>query len=349
MISLSVLFDLPGMSIDQVEVDGETITLETHVEASQAPCPLCHTLAQRVHSHYSRTLHDVPYGTKALRLVVRVRRFFCDQKDCPRKVFAERLPAFTQVHARTTTRFQRGLVEIGMALGGRAGARLGARQGWRQSRSSILRLLRQIPEPKAKTPRLLGVDDWAFRRGSIYGTLLLDLENHKPVDLLTDRKAETLANWLLAHPGVQLISRDRAGEYAQGATKGAPHAVQVADRFPITKNLSEVVERILSPHRQALRQFRFVPASKRQVSAPGPKASKPGSAQEPTSSCGADSAPARPRDEPTGHRTSVAPQPQNGVALCQSRDDFTSLAARAGGHSDSFHCLPVDTLAGRAA
>jgi len=266
MLSLSLLFELPGMSLDQLEVEAQIITIQTHVEAAEAACPICHTLAQRVHSHYTRTLHDVPCGTKALRLVVQVRRFFCDQEACPRKIFAERLSALTQVSAQTTTRFVRGLAEIGFALGGRAAARLGAVLGWRQSRSTILRTLRHLPESQVPTPRLLGVDDWAFRRGTMYGTLLLDLETHTPVDLLPDRQAETLATWLVAHPGVQLISRDRAGEYALGARKGVPTAIQVADRFHVVKNLSEVVERILSHHRQALRQIRFVPTSPRSAS-----------------------------------------------------------------------------------
>ncbi len=184
MISLSVLFDLPGMSLDGLEVDGETITIQTHVEAAEAACPICQTMAQRVHSHYGRTLHDVPCGTKSVRLVVQVRRFFCGNQDCPRKIFAERLPTLTEVSARMTTRFQRGLAEVGYALGGRAGAQLGARLGWRQSRSTILRALRRLPELQETTPRLLGVDDWAFRRGTMYGTLLLDLETSTPVDLL---------------------------------------------------------------------------------------------------------------------------------------------------------------------
>jgi len=265
MISLSLVCELPGMSLDQLEIGAQTITIKTHVEACEATCPICQTMAKRVHSHYTRTLHDVPCGMKALRLVVQVRRFFCDQETCPRQIFAERLPALTQVKARATTRFVRGLAEVGFALGGRAGARLGAKHGWRQSRSTIQRTLRRLPEPKRATPSLLGVDDWAVRR-SIYGTMLLDLETHTPVDLLPDRTAETRASWLVAHPGVQLISRDRAGEYARGAKKGAPKAIQVADRFHLSKNLAEVAERILSHHRQALRQIRFVPTSSRSSS-----------------------------------------------------------------------------------
>ena len=120
MISLSLLFELPGMSLDQVEIDAQTITIKTHVEACEAVCPICQTMAKRVHSHYTRTLHDVPCGTKALRLVVQVRRFFCDQETCPRQIFAERLPALTQVKARETTRFVRGLAEKGPGRGGAA-------------------------------------------------------------------------------------------------------------------------------------------------------------------------------------------------------------------------------------
>jgi transposase len=117
MISLSVLFELPGMGLDGLEVDGQTITIQTHVEAPEAACPLCQSMARRVHSHYERTLHDVPCGTKSLRLVVQIRRFFCDNRNCPRNIFAERLPTLTEVKARATTRFRRGLTEIGFALG----------------------------------------------------------------------------------------------------------------------------------------------------------------------------------------------------------------------------------------
>ena len=190
-----------------------------------------------------------------------MRRFFCDQKTCSRKIFAERLPDLTRVNARATTRFVQGLAEFGFALGGRAGAQLGARLGWRQSRSTILRTLHRLPERQPAAPRLLGVDDWAFRRRAIYGTILLDLETHTPVDLLPDRTAETLATWQRTHPGVQLISRDRAGEYAQGAKKGTPKAIQVADRFHLAKNLSEVVERLLSHYRPVLRQIRYRPTA----------------------------------------------------------------------------------------
>lgn len=258
MNQLTLLFQLPGFSLDQIEIQAQVVALQAHVQASEAACPLCQHPARRVHSHSTRTLHDLPCGTRSLRLFITVRRFFCDCTDCPRKIFVERLPDLTRAYARTTTRFTQAVEALGFALGGKAAVRLGTQLGLARSRTTMLRTLRRATPPPVNTPRILGVDDWAFRRGSSYGTLLVDLERSQPVDLLPDRQANTLAKWLQAHPGVEVISRDRAGEYALGARQGAPQALQVADRFHVLRNLADTLEKSLHPHRRALKQVHLV-------------------------------------------------------------------------------------------
>jgi transposase len=228
------------------------------METAEATCPLCQQISHRVHSHYTRTLADLPCVGKALRLLVQVRRFFCENKACARKIFAERLPELTSVYARRTTRCKEQLAELGFALGGKAAATLSASLGLPSNHMTILRILRREPVPAALTPQMLGVDEFAYRRGKRYGTILINLEDGKPVDLLPDRQATTFETWLKEHPGVQLISRDRAGEFARGATLGAPSAIQSADRFHVVRNLAEMIGRVLQAHRPALKAIHLL-------------------------------------------------------------------------------------------
>ena len=230
------------------------MTLVTRPTRRTAPCPVCTRRSRRVHSQYQRTLADLPLAGRPVVLRVQVRRFRCVNPTCPRAIFAERLPRLGPVRARRTPDQQRALEQIGFALGGAAGARLAGRLGLPASRATLLRLLRAAPCSYPETPRILGVDDWAWRRGQRYGSLLVDLEQHQPVDLLPDRTTESLATWLREHPGVEVISRDRGGAYADGARQGAPHAVQVADRFHLLANVGDTLERVLGSQRPALRE-----------------------------------------------------------------------------------------------
>jgi transposase len=195
-----------------------------------------------MHSDYRRTLADLPWATLPVRLSLQVRRFFCDTPSCGRRTFTERVPTVARPYAHTTTRASQAQCDAGLALGGAAGARQLARQGLPGSRQTVLRRVRGCQPAKGPAPRVIGIDDWAYRKGRRYGTIVVDLEQGGPVDLLEDRLAETVAAWLRAHPEVTVVARDRADAYAAGVTQGAPQAVQVADRWHLLKNLRDAVE-----------------------------------------------------------------------------------------------------------
>lgn len=246
------LFDLPGFEITSTSSTPGLLTIAARALSPTSFCPTCGTSSERIHSYYTRTPRDLPVATSAVRLVLQVRRFRCLQPVCPRKTFAERIPALVPTAAQRTTRMTQSLARVGVALGGEAGARLSRHLALPTSPDTLLRIVRSLEDPFVVAPRVLGVDDWAMRRGQRYGTILVDLERRRPIDLLPDRTAETFAAWLEAHPGSALISRDRSGEYARGALLGAPEARHILDRWHLVHNLRENIERLLSRVRRRL-------------------------------------------------------------------------------------------------
>lgn len=235
----------------------ELLCVDLAVTASTASCSACKCSATRIHSHYQRTLADLPLAKVPVRLHLQVRRFYCDNPACSKHTFSETVPGLVAPFARRTLRLANEQRQLGLDIGGEVGARTAKRQGMPVSGDTILRLVRrpgtqQAEDPKPTTVKL-GIDDFALRKGHRYGTILVDLDQHRPVDLLPDRTAATLEAWLREHPGVQLIARDRASEYAEAAARAAPGAVQVADRFHLMQNVREMLQRLLERHQAALR------------------------------------------------------------------------------------------------
>ena len=251
----------PDLLLEEITYEGQTLFLTVRRSRKAMPCPDCGNVSMKVHSRYHRTLADVSLMDYEVRLRVHVRRFFCTNAECARITFAESFADLAVPHARRTNRQAMRLRAMAKELGGRPAARERENVLMSVRRPTLLRLLRHTSLPAAPTPRVLGVDDWSIRKGRTYGTILVDLERHRIVEVLPDREAETLERWLTAHPGVEVIARDRAGAYAQGARKGAPQAQQVADRFHVLLNLQDTLKRLFErKHEQLKHAVNWQPA-----------------------------------------------------------------------------------------
>ena len=261
MFDSTLLPVVTGVRLIQLRPSRKHIVLVLATTASAARCPSCQHWSHHVHSQYVRHLSDLPWGRCAVHIELHTRRFFCRSAGCRQHIFTQRLPELCAPYGRRTLALEEALQQLGWALGGAGGTPLAVAWGLPASAATRLRLIRRAGTPQWPAPRVVGVDDWAWRKRVSYGTLVVDLERHCAIDVLAERSAESWAAWLRAHPTVEVISRDRAGVYAQGSRLGAPQAIQVADRWHLRANLRDSVQRVVERHYSQLRALPPPPSS----------------------------------------------------------------------------------------
>lgn len=240
----SLRFHIPGFRVQSAHHNAHQLVIIASSKSKRAVCPDCRKSSRRVHAYYTRKPKDLPVTGMPALLVLRVRRFKCLFTSCERKTFSEPLVDFLPHRARRTTRLTEALRHIGFALSGAAGARLAVKLGMPVSGNTLIRILLATPRPHGDDPEIIGVDDWAWRRGHHYGTILVDLERRRPLDLLPDRKADSLAAALKGYPSATLLTRDRSTEYASGMRMGLPGALQIADRWHLVRNVRDMTIRL---------------------------------------------------------------------------------------------------------
>jgi len=246
-----------GLEVTVIEMIDEVLIITAVSTQVHPACPLCGTSATRVHSRYTRRLADLPCSGQPVCLRVLMRKCFCDVPSCARKIFVERLTPFAQPRARVTQRLYQMVQLLGLATGGRLGFRVTARLGIQTSRTTILRRIMALPTEPVGQVTQIGIDDFSFRRGRKFGMIVVDLQTHQVLEVLADRTVDTSATWMTSHPELEVVSRDRGGDYAAAARKAAPQATQTADRFHLYKNLTEAVELTLARCRTEIRKGAF--------------------------------------------------------------------------------------------
>ena len=254
-INLSSLFGFPStLDLDSIEIQEQTIIVHLRATSPTAPCPQCGTAGSRVHSCYQRTIADVAFGERILVLKLRVRKWICPETSCSRYMFAERFPELVQRYARMTNRLIKALQSVGVITNGVDAAQIASSFGVPTTDKTIIRRVLHLPLPNEGEVHKIGIDEWAWKKGHRYGTILVDLEKRRIVQLLVERSAETSKAWLGRHPEIDLVSRDRGKIFREAADEGAPQAKQAVDRFHLQKNFAEALEKFFRKQERRLKK-----------------------------------------------------------------------------------------------
>jgi len=244
-----------GLVVDRHEVGPDYLIVHARGREASGTCPGCGTMSSSVHSRYIRSPRDFPACGRRLMIRLTARRFRCSVSSCDRKTFVEQFrPDVIASRARRTSRLDLLVHCIGVVLGGRPGERLTERLSMPVSADTLLRILRRRSDPTPTSAKIVGIDDFAWRRGHRYGTIVCDLEQHRIVDLLADREVGTVTTWLKNHSKIEVVCRDRGGGYRDAATKGASQAVQITDRWHLLENASSAFLDIIRRHMRHLRR-----------------------------------------------------------------------------------------------
>ena len=252
------VFPVPGkekLQVKQIEIKAGLARIEIVSVKATGQCPVCGQLSRSVHSKYWRFLSDMPWGEWRVQLHLEVHKYFCKNQNCSRRIFTERLAEVTRPYGRKTTRLVQALARLGLAVGGSMGHRISQFLSFPASIAVLLAEIRRLAVPKPEKVTVLGIDDWAMRKGVHYGTLLVDLVSGRPIELLPSRETNPVANWLKTHPEIMIVSRDRAGNYAEASREALPQAIQVADRWHLLKNLGDALALTYEPYRQRLSEI----------------------------------------------------------------------------------------------
>ncbi|WP_354199381.1 ISL3 family transposase [Aquamicrobium terrae] len=243
-----------GFSVDSISLSGSRVQIRLRSDKQAGRCPDCGRLSERVQSHYVRRPADLPLGGRSVELTVLARRFWCDAVLCSRRIFCERFgDEVLARHGRRTGRLETIVHHLGLALGGRPASAFAARLMMPVSNDTLLRAVRRRSVEHHEELSVIGIDDFAFRRGQRYGTIVCDLERRRPVTLLPDREQGTSRAWLAGHPSVSIVARDRGGGYGEAIAKALPYAEQVADRWHLMENSSRA---FLDAVAKSMRQIR---------------------------------------------------------------------------------------------
>ena len=235
------LINMPMLNLNRIEYTDSTIWINASVKTKRSRCPNCETFSMKIHDHYIRAISDLPVFQYRTMILLKTRKFKCVNTRCKRKVFSEQIPVILR-YSRRTNRVLRILEAFAIELTGKLGSIMSKQLLISVSCSSITRIAHSQPLPKIKQPRVLGVDDWAYRKGVSYGTILIDMETSRPIDMLPSRKGRDLKKWLMKYKDVEIVTRDRSSSYSSAIDEACPDAVQVADRFHLLTNLSNALD-----------------------------------------------------------------------------------------------------------